>query len=120
MLAAKCCLAGRQVKLPRNTHIADEKLTKYLLAPKKRNDKSGWLARAGYQFETWAILRRDLLEQILPNDASFLERTPYGDLYEIAGRLEGPNGTVLAVRTVWMIESPTEETKFITLYPDKR
>lgn len=100
--------------------ISDEKLTEYLLTPRKRNDKSAWLARAGCRLETWAILRRDLIEQMLPNDAFFLERTEYGEVFEIAGRLKGPNGRVLSVRTIWMVETTTKATKLITRYPDRR
>ncbi|WP_375338616.1 hypothetical protein [[Phormidium] sp. ETS-05] len=33
--------------------------------------------------------------------------------------MTGPNGTSLQVVTIWMIESPSEQTKFITLFPDK-
>jgi hypothetical protein len=40
--------AANPVKLPKNTVIAPEKLTRYLLVFKKRNDKSQWLAEAGY------------------------------------------------------------------------
>ena len=65
-------------------------------------------------------MRRDLMQQILPNDASSLERTEYGELYEIRGGLKGPNGRVLSVRTIWMVEGATKATKFITMYPDRR
>lgn len=40
--------------------------------------------------------------------------------FEIRGALVGPNGATLRVRSVWMKESKTGITKFITLYPDKR
>ena len=108
------------MKLPQDALISDEKLTKYLLAPRKRNDKSGWLAQAGYGLETWPILRRDLMQQILPNEASLVEQTEYGKVYEIVGQLKGPNGRVLPVRTIWMIENATKTTKFITMYPDRK
>jgi hypothetical protein len=108
------------VKLSKDALISDEKLTKYLLAPRKRNDKSMWLAQAGYQLETWSILRHDLIRQILPHDASLVECTPYGEVYEIRGELKGPNGKVLPVCTIWMVESATQATKFITMYPDRK
>jgi len=63
------------VKLPKDALISDEKLTKCLLAPKKRNGKSKWLARAGYVPETWAILKNDLRKQVLPKDAALIEST---------------------------------------------
>ncbi|MBI5677404.1 MAG: hypothetical protein HZC52_02675 [Planctomycetes bacterium] len=40
-------------------------------------------------------------------------------MYEIRGKLTGPNGNTLAVCTMWMTEAATGDTKFITMYPDK-
>ncbi len=37
------------MKLPSDVVIAEEKLTQYLLVWRARNDKSGYLAQAGYQ-----------------------------------------------------------------------
>ena|SRR3990167_7256541 len=108
------------MKLPGNTLISHEKLTKYLLASRKRNDKSKWLAQAGYSLENWHILENDLRNQILPMNASLIENTDYGKLYEIRGKLCGPNGVSLPVCTIWMIEKATGITRFITTYPDKR
>jgi len=108
------------MKLPENTVISRDKLTKYLLVLRKRSDKSQWLAQAGYRIERWQVLEDDLRNQILSNDAAAMEDTAYGRLYEIRGTLTGPNGKRLSVCTVWMTESGTGITKFITMYPDKR
>lgn len=70
--------------------------------------------------ENWAELERDLRKQILSLDAVFTEETVYGKMYEIAGKMSGPNGQTIAVRTIWMDESATGQIKFITLFPDKR
>ncbi len=105
------------MRLPGNTLIAREKLTGYLLVRKKRNDKSKWLALAGYTLENWQVLETDLRDQILPLEAIQIEKTGYGQMYAINGKLIGPNGEVLPVRTIWMTESATGNTKFITMYP---
>ena len=39
------------MKLPANTVIVREKVTRYLLVPQTRGDKSGFLERAGYTQE---------------------------------------------------------------------
>jgi hypothetical protein len=70
------------MKLPENALIAQEKLTKYLLVLRKRNDKSQWLAEAGYILENWKVLERDLREQALSIDAVPTENTEYGQMYE--------------------------------------
>ncbi|HPG41076.1 MAG TPA: hypothetical protein PLP19_17455 [bacterium] len=105
--------------LPNDTLITREKLTNYLLVSKKRNDKSQWLARAGYSFDNYKTLEKDLREQILIQDALLIEQNDYGNVFEIDGVLSGPNGKKLTVCTIWMQEKETSITKFITLYPKK-
>lgn len=107
------------MKLPLDSRIAREKITNYLLRWRPENDKSRFVGQAGYKFEEWEILAEDLRKQILPLDAHFIELTPYGEMYEIRCGLTGPNGVLLNVVTIWMVEHATGQTKFITLFPDK-
>ncbi len=67
----------------------------------------------------WQRLEQDLRRQILTKNAVSLEKTSYGELFEIRALLTGPNGAVLKVKTIWMRETASGLTKFITLYPDK-
>ena len=108
------------MKLPKNSLISEKKLTQYLLTLRKRNDKSQWLGQAGYTLEKWRILENDLRNQVLSVDATPLDNTEYGRMFEIRQNLIGPNGKILQVCTIWMIEIETGSTKFITMYPDKR
>lgn len=103
--------------LNNNATIPLAKLTKYLLVRQLKNDKSGFLAQAGYILENWQILERDL-RRILLNEATFDKQTPFGDIYEIKGILPGVNGIQLRVATYWIIDSLTLETRFVTLLPD--
>jgi hypothetical protein len=112
-------LMFNKMKLPENSLIAHEKLTQYLLISRKRNDKSQWLAQAGYTLENWQELKNDLRVQILPLVAMGIESTKYGQMYEIRGKLTGPNGKSLSVCTIWLTETETKSTKFITMYPDR-
>lgn len=108
------------MKLPPDAVIAPAKLTKYLLVWRDADDKSKFLAQAGYNLENWQQLETDLRNQILPLEAvPSKETNRFGDVYEIRGRLTGVNGVNLAVVTIWMIEYETQVSKFITLYPDK-
>ena len=107
------------MKLNQNAEISDEKLTKYLLAPKKRNDKSKWLAQAGYVRENWSILKDHLRRQVLSRNARLVEDTTYGRMYEIRANLRGPNDKVLPVCTIWMVDQATDTARFITMYPDR-
>ena len=108
------------MKLPANTVIVREKVTRYLLVPQARGDKSGFLERAGYTLENADQLLRDLRNQLLPLDAAPTKSNKFGQYYEIRGNLAGPNGEALAVRAIWMTERLSGVTRFVTLLPDKR
>ena len=107
------------MKLPSNALIASEKLTKYLLVERPVGDKSEFLKQAGYTSDNWQRLERDIRQQILSKDAVPIEQTEYGELFEIRASLVGPNGVALNMRTIWMRESRSGLTKFITLYPER-
>lgn len=107
------------MKLPQDTIIAEAKIIQYLLRWKPEDDKSKFLARAGYKIVNAKELQRDLREQILPLDAVYTETNRFGDKYEIKGRLTGLNGVSLKIVTIWITEFDSGKTKFITLYPDK-
>ncbi len=107
------------MKLPADATIAPEKLTHYLLVPQTRGDKSAFLNRAGYSGERADQLLTDLRNQLLPIDATPLHTTKFGQFYEIRGALTGPNGVTLRVRSIWMKEHLSGQTKFITLIPER-
>jgi len=107
------------MKLPADAIIAIEKMTNYLLQWRPENDKSQFLARAGYTEQHADRLASDIRRQLLTLEAEFEETTEYGEIYSIVGSLIGPNGQMLRVSSIWMTESVTGQTKFITLYPAK-
>ncbi len=107
------------MKLPTNSVIAPRKLTQYLLRLRLEDDKSQFLALAGYTLENADRLMSDIREQILPLEAELFDETEYGPKYRIRGSLTGPNGRALRVSTIWMKENATNQTKFVTLFPDK-
>ena len=107
------------MNLPTDAEIAVEKLTRYLLVKRPVGDKSEFLRQAGYALDNWRQLEQDIREQILSKEAIPTEQTPYGEYFEIRASLAGPNGVALRVKAVWMKESRSGITKFITLYPDK-
>ncbi|MGG6267715.1 DUF6883 domain-containing protein [Leptolyngbya sp. AN03gr2] len=89
------------MQLSRDAVIAPAKLTKYLLVRREIDDKSKFLAKAGYSLENWQQLEADLRNQILPLEAvPSGEQNRFGDVYEIRGVLSGVNGMNLAVVTI--------------------
>ena len=107
------------MKLPANTTIARKKVNEYLLRHRIEDDKSGFLALAGYTLGNADRLLNDLRTQLLPRDAELFDETEYGPKYRIRGTLTGPNGRSLRVVSIWMKEDATGDTKFVTLRPDK-
>jgi hypothetical protein len=108
------------MQLPLDATIAPAKLKQYLLVFRPADDKSKFLAQAGYLQENWQQLENDLRSQILPLPAVLSSTSnSFGDVYEIRGGLTGITGVFLKVLTIWMVEYETSQTKFITLYPDK-
>jgi hypothetical protein len=99
------------MKLPPDSEITRSKVTQYLLTLRVEDDKSKYLALAGYTLAHADELLEDL-RGLLADEAEFVQSTEYGDKYGIRGILTGPNG-------IWMIEEATSRTKFVTLYPDK-
>ena len=109
------------MKLSQDAMIAPAKLNLYLLVWRSVDDKSKFLAQAGYGLGNWTQLETDLRNQILSLEAvPSSESNRLGKVYEIRGNLVGPNGLSLAIWTIWMVEFETGVTKFITLYPDRR
>lgn len=107
------------MRLPADALVGQEKLTEYLLRWRPEDDKSAFLAQAGYTLENAARLMADIREQLMPLEAELIENTDYGLKFALAGVLTGPNGRALRVVTIWMTEEATGQTKFITLYPDR-
>jgi hypothetical protein len=107
------------MKLPEDSVISERKIREYLLLPRIEDDKSGFLALAGYRLDNWGQLVADLRRQIKEKDALLIRTTQYGDIYEIRDSLTGPNGKALNVITVWIRLLANGETRFVTLIPGK-
>ena len=99
---------------PEQIEIPLEKITGYLLIAKEKNDKSAFLANLGYTIITWTDLINDIRQLAQSNDAYLQQKTPFGDIYEIRGRLRG-----LGVVTIWLLTVDSGKFRFITLFPHK-
>lgn len=107
------------MKIPDDAIIPDAKLTRYLLTPKARNDKSKFLAQAGFTLNNPDALKEALRSLVNTNLASEDDRNEYGTFYRVIGQLIGSNGVVLAVVTIWLKRQVDSQYQFITLKPFK-
>ncbi|HEX5316328.1 MAG TPA: hypothetical protein VFX22_06725 [Candidatus Kapabacteria bacterium] len=103
--------------IPNDATIAEEKIRDYLLKPLDEDDKSGYLALAGYTQEDWWELLRDIREQLLPSEGIWQRTNEFGDFFELNGVLKGPKGREIGVHSIWVMEFEGE-IRFVTLFPD--
>ncbi|MFP4101105.1 DUF6883 domain-containing protein [Coleofasciculus sp.] len=106
------------MKLSGNIIIPEAKLTQYLLVPKAENDKSRFLAQAGFTQANPDQLKQAILTLIQTQDAICDRQDKYGTFYRIEGPLIGPDGTLIVV-TVWIERIQDEIIQFVTLKPKR-
>ncbi len=99
--------------------IPDDKITRYLLVQKARNDKSKFLAQAGFTQENPEALKTAIQTQALAAEAVEDKSNEYGTFYQVKGDLVGANGVHLSVVTVWLQRQMDRKFQFVTLKPLK-
>jgi hypothetical protein len=107
------------VKIPPDAIIPDDKLNRYLLVPREQDDKSKFLAQAGFTADNPEQLKlaiRQLAEQV---EAVEDRSNEYGIFYRVEGQLTGVNNINLSVITIWLNRKVDGKFQFITLKPKK-
>ncbi|MGD1939974.1 MAG: DUF6883 domain-containing protein [Leptolyngbyaceae cyanobacterium] len=107
------------MKIPEDAVIPDEKITRYLLVPKARNDKSKFLAQAGFTPDNPDDLRAAIRLLLKTSSATADGRSEYGEFYRVVGQLIGVNEMALAVVTIWLQRQVDGKFQFVTLKPLK-
>jgi hypothetical protein len=108
------------MKIPKDAHIPKEKLEDYLLAPRKHNDKSKFLGKAGFTKENPEDLEHSLRSLISEEEARLIAETDYGEMYEVKGDLQGTNGNILSIISIWIKRAFDQIFQFVTLTPWKK
>ncbi|MEH2456732.1 DUF6883 domain-containing protein [Nostoc sp.] len=103
------------MKIPDNIIIPEEKVTCYLLVPRIKDDKSKFLAQAGFTQNNPEDLLTAIRQLATTNEVVEDNTNEYGTFYTIAGYLQGVNGQNLAVITVWLQSKHDGSFRFITL-----
>ena len=108
------------MKIPPDAVIAEDKLTRYLLVPRPKNDKSRFLAQAGFTQENPEALEAAIRQVIRSQDAIQERSSVYGDFYRVEGDLVGPQGRLIVI-TVWIIQTHVDNRfRFVTLKPGRK
>ena len=107
------------MKIPDNAVIPEEKLTRYLLVPRPKDDKSKYLAQAEFTQANPEDLLSAIRQLIATNEAVEDNINEYGVFYLVEGNLQGINNRNLAVVTVWLQSKYDESFRFVTLKPKR-
>jgi hypothetical protein len=109
------------LKLPHRekADIARSKLTDYLLS--KTHPVGRWKRKLftsiGFDETNVDSLETGLLFIAESGEVREAIYSAYGTKYIIDGKLQGPSGGIMSVRTVWMIEEGQDTPRFVTAYP---
>jgi len=106
------------MKLQGTVIIPDSKLTEYLLVARQEDDKSKFLAQAGFTQDNPDLLKQAILNLIQTYDAIPDRQNKYGTYYLVEGSLVGSNG-ILTVVTVWIERTEDGKIQFVTLKPKR-
>jgi hypothetical protein len=100
-----------------NCTIDRRKLTDYLLAEARRDEAASkvGLIRDVLGFSDPDRLEASLIEHARRNEATIYERRPDRTLYNVAGPLEGPRGSVGSFVSAWQIVDGTNEPRLVTV-----
>ncbi len=104
------------MRVPTNAVISHAKLTEYLLAYRRKSDKSQFLAKAGFNQTNPAELAQAIRRLIVEHEAIVDRRNEYGAFYRVEGKLSGPDGA-LEVVTIWIRQEIDGVFRFVTLKP---
>jgi hypothetical protein len=101
-----------------NATIDDPKITQYLLDPVHPigAGKAKFFGPFGFSQANWANLKRALLNHPRINSVTNRTRTPHGEKYEVRCSLMTPDGRNPCIVSVWIIEPPSPNPKFVTAY----
>ncbi|NJN57133.1 MAG: hypothetical protein HC879_06315 [Leptolyngbyaceae cyanobacterium SL_5_9] len=77
--------------------IQDRKLTHYLLVYQAEDDKSEFLASAGYTLQNWQLLKRDILNAMAEAEVVEAVPTDWGTRFKVKAQWDGLNGQKLKV-----------------------
>ncbi|HKS41391.1 MAG TPA: hypothetical protein VJX74_12330 [Blastocatellia bacterium] len=109
-----------------NAVILREKLEGYALNPTHEairpggssgKDKARVFKNAlGFDQSNWEVLKQCLLAELPFNEAVLeTEKKQYGKVYRVDLQIQGMNGNIASVRTVWILKDGTDYPSLVTL-----
>lgn len=107
------------MRIPPDAVVPPEKLRDYLLAPRPFDDKSKFLALAGFSRDNPHVLLGAIRQLAGAVEARTDGSNEYGEFLRVEGEIQGPNGKSLSVTTIWLRWHADGRVRFVTLKPWK-
>ena len=105
--------------MPQDAIIPDDQISNYLLKYRDKDDKSKFLAQAGFTEDNPEKLKLAILQLMETVDPIEDITNEYGTFYRIEGELIAVNQRNLSVVTVWLKRKIDNQFQFVTLKPKK-
>lgn len=98
--------------------VDDNKIVRYLLDPAHPigSDKARFFRSFGFSQSSWPVLKQALLDHPKKNPVKNQVSTPYGEKYAVSCSFVTPDGRNPCVVSVWIIEPPHPNPRFVTAY----
>ena len=102
-----------------NAILDDRKITQYLLNAVHPTGaaKAKFFMSFGFSPGNWALLKSALLHHPQNNPVTSQSSNPFGQKFEVSCSLVAPDGRNPII-SVWIIEPPDPNPRFITAYPN--
>ena len=109
------------IRLPNreSAYVPEQKLTEYLLSethPDGRS-KARLFYAAGFDMTKVNILEQGLISIAQTGHVEAVTTTVHGTKYVVDGTLTSPNGNLIQIRTVWIIDIGQYAPRLVTAYP---
>jgi hypothetical protein len=100
--------------------VDPSKVRDYLLSPTHPigHFKAIVFNALGYSVDSWQVLMDDLLAIGRSGPAVPGQPSPYGQKFEVSGKLTGPNGRSALFTTVWIVKAGESFPRFVTATPE--
>jgi len=100
--------------------LNDDKIVRYLLDPSHSAEaaaKAKFFGSFGFSQGNWRELKTALLAHPLTNPVASHTTNMCGEKYTVSCSLATPDGRRPCVVSVWIIEPPDQNPRFVTAYP---
>ncbi len=109
------------MKLPgsKNAVVAGNKLRNYLFNDSHPvgQSKALFFQNAGFEVSDASKLEAELLHLAQTGNTSSVVSTPHGVKYVVDGVIHSPQGEIIQIRSIWIVETGQSYPRLGTAYP---